>query len=115
MANGGLGIYRLFEDGHEEIVRGVEFGPVTASSLRDILAAGGKPTVHTTQLVPMLGAIVSVAGQGAMHASVEHLTSFVTPSLLVDDVVLKRTTTAMPNGPIAPSPLVTVAEKKPLP
>lgn len=115
MANGGLGIYRLFEDGHEEIVRGVEFGPVTASSLRDILAAGGKPTVHTTQLVPMLGAIVSVAGQGAMHASVEHLTSFVTPSLLVDDIVLKRTTTAMPNGPIAPSPLVTVAEKKPLP
>jgi hypothetical protein len=115
MGNGGLGIYRLFDDGHEEIVRGVEFGPISASSLRDILAAGGKPTVHTTMFVPMLGAIVSVAGQGAMHASMEHLTSYVTPSLLIDDIVLKRTTTAMPNGPIVPSPLTPTAEKKPLP
>jgi hypothetical protein len=112
---GGLGIYRLFDDGHEEIVRGVEFGPISASSLRDILAAGGKTTVHTTQFVPMLGAIVSVAGQGAMHASMEHLTSYVTPSLLIDDIVLKRTTTATPNGPIVSSPLTTTSEKRPLP
>jgi hypothetical protein len=40
-------IYKVHvEDGREELVRGVEFGPVKVRDLRDIIASGKKPEVY---------------------------------------------------------------------
>lgn len=42
-----VSVYKVYvDDGREELVRGCEFGPVEIRSLREILAAGAKQTVH---------------------------------------------------------------------
>ena len=40
-----IAIYKVFPDGHEELVRGCEFGSIDVGTLRDIIAAGDTPRV----------------------------------------------------------------------
>jgi predicted Zn-dependent protease len=102
----GTGIYKVFADGHEEQIRDVEFAPVTTTSLKEIVAAGDKPVLHESPFIPMAGSILAMAGGGGLGGEIEHVCSFITPSLLVDDLTLKHTDTPAPNGPTVPSPLV---------
>jgi TldD protein len=108
----GTGIYKVFADGHEEQIRDVEFAPVTTSSLKEIVAAGDKPVLHESPFIPMMGSILALAGGGGLGGNIEHVTSFITPSLLVDDLTLKHTDTPAPNGPTVASPLVTQTAMK---
>ena len=42
-----VAVYKVYvDDGREELVRGCEFGQITVASLRRILAAGDRATVH---------------------------------------------------------------------
>ena len=83
-----LYVYRLYPDGHEEMIRGVRLRNVNARSLKDILMAGDDTA--TFDYVEGGSADVTV----------------VAPSVLVDDLELEKVTDTLPKLPIVPSPVV---------
>ena len=93
-----LYIYKLFADGHEQMIRGVRLRGVNARSLKDILFAGDD---NVTFNYIENGAPYALLAGGGSSAEV----SIVTPSLLVDDLELTRMDDELPKLPTAPSPL----------
>jgi TldD protein len=90
--------YRLYLDGHEELVRGERFRGINARSLKDILAAGDdKVTFDYLEN----GAPFALLGFGGSSAEV----SVVAPSVLIDDLELSKVDDELPKLPIVPSPL----------
>jgi len=89
--------YRLYPDGHEELVRGERFKGVNARSLKDILAAGDD-SVTFNYLDN--GAPFALLGYGSGAAEV----TVVAPSVLVDDLELSKVDDELPKLPIVSSP-----------
>ncbi|HWE50033.1 MAG TPA: metallopeptidase TldD-related protein [Bryobacteraceae bacterium] len=90
--------YRLYLDGHEELVRGERFRGINARSLKDILAAGDdKVTFNYLEN----GAPFALLGFGGSSAEV----SVVAPSVLIDDLEMSKVDDELPKLPIVPSPL----------
>ena len=94
-----LYVYKLFTDGHEEMIRGVKLRGVNARSLKDILAAGDDEN-RLDYLEN--GATFAQVGGGGYTAEV----SVVAPSVLVDDLELVKMEDELPKLPVAPSPLL---------
>jgi hypothetical protein len=92
-----LHIYKLYLDGHEELIRGVRLRGLNARSLKDILAAGDD-TVTFNYLEN--GAPFALLGYGNGSAEV----SVVAPSLLIDDLELVKVEDELPHLPIAGPP-----------
>lgn len=90
-------VFKVYVDGHEEMVRGLRFRSLNARSLKDILAAG-----NDSVLLNYLenGAPFAFLGSGGSVAEV----SVVAPSLLIDDVDLGKADDDLPKLPIVPSP-----------
>jgi hypothetical protein len=93
-----LYVYRLFTDGHEEMIRGVKLRGVNARSLKDILAAGNDP--YTFNYLEN-GAPFALLGFGGSSAEV----SIVAPSVLIDDLEMTKVDDVLPKLPVVPSPL----------
>jgi hypothetical protein len=91
-------VYRLYADGHEELIRGVRLRGLNARSLKDILAAGNDLNTldYLENEIPF-----ALLGAGGNTAEV----SVVGPSLLVDDLELTRMDEDFPKLPVVPSPL----------
>ncbi|HTA45505.1 MAG TPA: metallopeptidase TldD-related protein [Bryobacteraceae bacterium] len=89
--------YRLYPDGHEELVRGERFRGVNARSMKDILAAGDDSTTFNYL---DNGAPFALLGYGSGAAEV----AIVAPSLLIDDLELTKVDDELPKLPIVPSP-----------
>jgi predicted Zn-dependent protease len=91
-------IYKVYKDGREELIRGVRFRELTVRSLRDIRAAG-----DDTNVFDYLenGAPMALLGAGSYAAEA----SVVAPSLLVDDLEVRKLDDEQPKLPIVPSPL----------
>jgi hypothetical protein len=81
-------VYRVYPDGHEEMIRGVRLRSVDARSLKDILLAGDDST--TLDYIEGGSADVSV----------------IAPSVLIDDLELEKVNETLPKLPATPSPLV---------
>ena len=94
-----LYVYKLYTDGHEEMIRGVKLRGVNARSLKDILAAG-----DDRNRLDYLenGAAFAQVGAGGYTAEV----TVVAPSILVDDLELTKMEDEFPKLPIAPSPMM---------
>ncbi len=92
-------IYKVYADGKEELVRGVRFRDITARSLRDIRAAG-----NDTNVFDYLdnGAPLALIGAGNYVAE----TSVLAPSVLVDDLEIRKLDDELPKMPLVPSPLL---------
>jgi len=90
--------YRLYVDGHEELVRGERFRGINARSLKDILAAGDD-SVTFNYLEN--GAPFALLGFGGSSAEV----TIVAPSVLIDDLEMSKVDDELPKLPIVPSPL----------
>ncbi len=90
-------IYRVYADGREELVRGMQFHGLNARSLRDILAAGddAAPFAFMNSSTPF--ALVGFGGF-ATEACV------VAPSVLIDDLELRALDDEQPKLPVAPAP-----------
>jgi hypothetical protein len=97
-----LHVYRLYPDGHEELIRGVRLHGLNARSLKDILAAGDD-SVTFNYLEN--GEPFALLGYGQSSAEV----SVVAPSVLIDDLELTKVDDELPRLPIAPPPAM--AEK----
>ena len=96
-------VYKLFPDGHEELVRGLEISEMTPAAFKDIVAVGDKPVVFTDEFMPRVGAIFAM---GMTSASPDMpVVSCVIPSLLFEEVSLAKSPGPFPNPPISPSPL----------
>jgi hypothetical protein len=92
-------IYKVYLDGREELIRGVRFRELNVRSLRDIRAAG-----NDTNIFDYLdnGAPLALMGAGAYAAE----TSVVAPSVLVDDLEVRKLDDELPKLPIVPPPMV---------
>ena len=96
-----IAAYKLFEDGHEELVR-AQIAPVPVSAFKDIVAAGDKPGVYTIGSLLFMGSLTG--GAPGMAWS-----SFVVPPLLFEEVSLKAPSGPSPTPPVVPSPLASGA------
>jgi hypothetical protein len=92
-----LRVYRVYQDGREEIVRGLHFRGLNVRSLKDIIAAGDDFNVLNYQ---ENGQMFALVGAGSETAE----TSVVAPSLLIDDLELVRREEEEPKLPIVPAP-----------
>jgi hypothetical protein len=92
-----LHIFKLYTDGHEEMIRGVRLHGLNARSLKDILAAGDD---NVTFNYLENGAPFALLGLGSSAAEV----AVVAPSVLIDDLELTKIDDELPKLPIAPPP-----------
>jgi hypothetical protein len=86
-------------DGKEQLIRGVRFRELNARSLRDIRAAGNDNTVFDYL---ENGAPLALMGAGSYAAE----SSVIAPSVLLDDVEIRKSDDELPKLPMVPSPLV---------
>jgi hypothetical protein len=97
-----LHVYRLYTDGHEEMIRGVRLRGLNARSLKDILAAGDDSAAFNYL---ENGAPFALLGLGTNSAE----TTVVAPSVLIDDLELTKIDDEQQKLPIAPPPALTAA------
>jgi hypothetical protein len=92
-------IYKVYKDGKEELIRGVRFRNLNVRSLRDIRSAGSDSNVfdYLENGLPL-----ALLGAGSYAAE----TSVIAPSVLVDDLEVRKLDDELPKLPIVPSPLV---------
>jgi len=95
-------VYKLYADGHEELVRGMEIAELTPAAFKEIVAAGDTPIVFSDEFIPRIGALFSM---GVSSGSDMPVVSCVIPSLLFDEISLVRSEGPFPNPPVSPSPL----------
>jgi TldD protein len=92
-----LRVYRVYQDGREEMVRGLRFRAVNVRTLKDIVAAGDDTNVFNYL---ENGQPFALMGAGSETAE----TSVVAPSLLIDDLEMVRLEDEQPKLPIVPAP-----------
>jgi predicted Zn-dependent protease len=95
-------VYKVFPDGHEELVRGIEISEMAPATFKDIIAVGDKPAVFSDEFMPRVGALFSLGVSASPNLPV---VSCVVPSLLFDEVSLAKNEGPYPNPPVSPSPL----------
>ena len=93
-------VYRVYPDGHEELVRGLHFRGLNARSLKDILAAGDDSAAF--EFMDNSAPFALIGGeQFTAEACV------VAPSILVDDLELRPLEDEQPKLPLVPAPELT--------
>lgn len=95
--------YKVYPDGREELLRNVEISGISTASFKDIVAASDTAEVYTS---PFEG---SSAGprfffSSGSGAGLGPLVSWVVPSLLFEDMTLKKPGGEIPNPPVADHP-----------
>jgi hypothetical protein len=90
-------VYRIYADGHEELVRGLRFRGVSTRSLRDILAAS-KETVLFDFVNN--GAPLAMLGGGGYVAA----TAVVSPGLLFEEMEFEVPQEQLPKPPVVGPP-----------
>ena len=98
---------KVFPDGREELVRNVELTDVSAAAFRDIALAGADMAVTTLTLQAGggsgLGFLMSL-GSGGQPGDTAMLVSVAAPSLLFEELTLKRPTGEIPRPPLSAHP-----------
>jgi hypothetical protein len=97
--------YKISPDGHEELVRNVAIEGVTTVSFKEIVAASANAPVYSTPFVSMRHSMFSIFAGGSPAEAAAPLVSFVVPSLLFDDVTLKRPIKEIPKLPLSSRPV----------
>jgi predicted Zn-dependent protease len=90
-------VYKVFADGHEELVRGLRFRGLTARSLKDILAAGSDSAAFE-----YMDSAAPFALMGASGFTAE--ACVIAPSILVDDLELHPVEDEQPKLPVVTAP-----------
>jgi predicted Zn-dependent protease len=90
-------VYRVYLDGHEELVRGIRFRGFNARSLKDILAAGDDSNVFEWM---ENGAPFALVGGGGTTTEA----CVVAPSILIDDLELHPVEGELPKLPLVSPP-----------
>jgi predicted Zn-dependent protease len=92
--------YRVYPDGHEELIRGMRFRGFNTRSLKDIIAAGNDLTTFEFMDNPAPFALMGGSGY-VSNAAV------IAPSILIDDLELHPVEEEQPKLPVVPPPDLT--------
>jgi len=105
--NNMLEVYKVYADGHEELLHGEQLPSMTVASFKDILAVGNKPVVYNSIFVPGFTSIMMLGMSGDISAVTNMpVVSYVVPSLLFDEVTMKKASGPFPTAPVSnPPPL----------
>jgi predicted Zn-dependent protease len=95
-------VYKVYPDGHEELVRGLEIAEITPEAFKSIVAVGNTASVFTEEFMPRLGSIFSMGASAAVNAPV---VSCVAPSMLFEELSLVKSQGPFPPLAISASPL----------
>ena len=96
--------YKVLPDGREELIRKVTLSGFSESSFRDIVAASETAVPYDAEYRPrgrMFGSLDIFGTGGSIETP---LISLVTPSLLFEDLTLKRPTDDIPRPPVTSPP-----------
>ncbi|MGA2038015.1 MAG: metallopeptidase TldD-related protein [Bryobacteraceae bacterium] len=97
--NTPLLISKAFPDGHEEAIRGVQFVGLNTTAFKEIVAAGKDQHMLTVQYRPRATPFLfSLGGEGWTPLSLA------VPSLLFEDLTIRKARGATPNPPVAKHP-----------
>lgn len=95
-------VVRVYEDGREELLRGVELSELTPAAFRDVVAVGSAPALFNGEFMGVLSAMF---GFGPISATPAPIVSCVVPALLFDEVSLVRSQGPFPAPLVSASPL----------
>lgn len=106
--NNMLEVYKVYADGHEELMHGEQLVGLTATSFKDILAVGDKPIVYNTIFIPGFTSLM-IAGMTGDISAITNMpvVSYVVPALLFDDVTLKKASGPFAKPPVTSPPALT--------
>jgi hypothetical protein len=93
----GREIYKVYPDGHEELMRQGQFDGLDEAAFKDLAAVSRDLTVYTIPFAAYAGRLYT--GQPGMP-----LVSLVVPSLLFEDLTLKPTAGELPKLPLSKPP-----------
>jgi predicted Zn-dependent protease len=101
MRNGSAPVmaYKVYADGREELIHGVEFAGLNAASFKEIAAASKDANLVSVEFRPQQGPAASLSGDGDSK-----LVAFAVPSLLFEDVTVRKARGETPKPPVAAHP-----------
>jgi hypothetical protein len=95
---GLLRAYRVYPDGREELIRGVEAAGIAPSLFKDILAVSKQKSVHNFLAPSVVPSFIS-GGAAYVQASI------ITPDILIEDVEVRPLEGDMPKPPVLGNPV----------
>jgi predicted Zn-dependent protease len=102
-------VFRVYPDGKEELVRGIEFGSISIQAFKNVLATSDDETVYAypvgsagslAALGGSLSRLVASAGSGGGNYA-----TVMTPSLLISGIDMKKSGGTYPKLPIVSYPI----------
>lgn len=94
--------YKVFPDGHEELVRNLTVNGLTLGAFKDILAVSDTPTTYTAPVLVIVR--VPSMPTGLFVPGGPDVVSVTVPSLLFEDMALQRPSGDIPNLPVTKHP-----------
>jgi hypothetical protein len=88
--------YKVYADGREELVRGVDIAAMNVASFKDIVAASRPRTLYRTVYLSRGNIFTGGGGTGAV--------TYLTPSLLFSSVSVRKPRDSQPRPPVVPPP-----------
>lgn len=111
MQEGGVGgnnmleVYKLYPDGHEQLIHGEQLLSVTAASFKDIVAVGEKPVIYHAIFIPGFSSLMMLGLSGDFSAAANMpIASYVVPSLLFEELTMKKVSGPFPKAPVSSPP-----------
>ena len=99
--------WKVFPDGHEELIRGTQFSGLNAPAFKEIVATSKEQNILTMSRRPSAANALAVFTGGSTLGGEDESSAPVTlvvPSLLFDDVTLHKTRGETPKPPVIPHP-----------
>jgi hypothetical protein len=91
--------YKMYLDGHEELIHGEQLSGLNAAAFKEIVAASKEQNMHNTDFRPdALMGMMSRGDEGFAPVTLA------VPSLLFDDVTVRKIRQENSKPPIVPSP-----------
>ncbi len=102
-----IAAYKVFPDGREALIRNVELTGITVSTFKDIVAASSAQTVYSAPFTARTAGVFQTVSflDMAQSEGGASVISVVTPSLLFDDISLRRPTGNVPKPPASSRPV----------
>jgi len=94
--------YKVFADGHEELVRNLNIAGLTLDSFKSVVAVSEPSTVYTAPTRP--GARLSLGGLATLAQGSPNLVSANVPAMLFEDMTLQKPSGDVPVLPFSTHP-----------
>ena len=109
-----LEVYRVYADGREERLRNVTIAGIAPATFKEIVAVSDQRQVVSLPLQPPVSPVASLGfcGSGEPPQDTAPLVSLVVPSLLFEEITLKKQAGEIPRPPIAPHPFFSLGRQE---